>query len=121
MECPRCQHPHFVKNGHINAKQHSKCKDCDYQWTENHRYTGRPVAEKAFAVFLYCQWNVKVYYTDNSHAYESVLPKDKVVQTKAETNAIERNNCRMHHGFGRFKRKSIIVSKSLEIVNLTGA
>ena len=54
MECPRCQHPHFVKNGHINEKQCYKCKDCDYQWTENHTYTGRPLAEKALAVFLYC-------------------------------------------------------------------
>ncbi len=32
---------------------------------------------------------------------------------------IERNNCRMRHWFGRFKRKSIIVSKSLEMVNIT--
>ncbi len=54
MSCPRCQHPHFVKNGHINGKQRYKCKDCGYQWTENHIYTGRPPAEKALAVFLYC-------------------------------------------------------------------
>ena len=51
---PRCQHPHFVKNGHINEKQHYTCKKCPYQWTENHTYTGRPLAEKALAVFLYC-------------------------------------------------------------------
>ena len=25
------------------------------------------------------KWNVKVYYTNNSYAYEPVLPKDKVV------------------------------------------
>ena len=54
MSCPRCQHEHFVKNGHVNKKQRSKCKACDYQWTENHAYRGRPLAEKAFAVFLYC-------------------------------------------------------------------
>ena len=67
------------------------------------------------------KWNVKVYYTDNYEAYASVLPKDKLVQTKKETHRIERNNCRMRHWFGRFKRKSIIVSKSLEMVNLTVA
>ena len=33
----------------------------------------------------------------------------------------ERNNCRMRHWFGRFKRKSIIVSKSVEMVNVTVA
>ncbi|MYB96084.1 IS1 family transposase [Candidatus Poribacteria bacterium] len=32
---------------------------------------------------------------------------------------IERNNYLMRHGFGRFKRKSIIVSKSVERVDLT--
>ena len=48
-------------------------------------------------------------------------PKDKLVQTKKETHRIERNNCRMRHWFGRFKRKSIIVSKSVEMVNVTVA
>ena len=60
-----------------------------------------------------------VYYTDNYQVYESVLPKNKLVQMKEETHGIARNNCRMRHGFGHFKRKSIIVSKSLEMVNLT--
>ena len=54
MTCPRCQHPHFVKNGFSNQKQRYKCKDCHYQWTEKHTYRGRPLAEKALAVFLYC-------------------------------------------------------------------
>ena len=54
MSCPRCQHSHFVKNGHVNEKQRYKCKDCNYQWTENHKRRGRPLAEKALAVFLYC-------------------------------------------------------------------
>ena len=50
-----------------------------------------------------------------------MIPKDKLVQTKKETHRIERNNCQMRHWFGRFKRKSIIVSKSVEMVNLTVA
>ena len=54
MSCPKCQHSHFVKNGFINEKQRYKCKDCAYQWTENRTYRGRPLAEKALAVFLYC-------------------------------------------------------------------
>ena len=57
---------------------------------------------------------------DNDYqAYASLIPREKLVQTKAETHAIERNDCRMHHRFGRFKRKSIIVSKSLEMVDIT--
>ncbi len=63
--------------------------------------------------------NVKMYYTDKWQVYESILPASKHVQTKAETHRIERNNCLMRHWFGRFKRKSIIVSKSVEMVNLT--
>ena len=66
------------------------------------------------------KWSVRVYYTDDWQVYRSVIPSERLVQTKAETHGIERNNCRMRHWFGRFKRKSIIVSKSVEMVNLTG-
>ena len=62
---------------------------------------------------------VKTYWTDDWEVSKSVLPASKLIQTKAETHRIERNNCRMRHGFGRFKRKSIIVSKSVEMVDLT--
>ena len=67
------------------------------------------------------QWDVKVYYTDKWATYASVIPQDKLVQRKATTHDIERNHCRQRHWFGRFKRKSIIVSKSKEMVDLTVA
>ena len=41
--------------------------------------------------------------------------------SKAHTDAIERNHCRQRHWFGCFKRKSIIVSKSKAMVDLTMA
>lgn len=63
--------------------------------------------------------SVEMYYTDKWHVYDTLLPASKHVQTKKETHGIERNNCRMRHWFGRFKRKSIIVSKSVEMVNQT--
>jgi IS1 family transposase len=50
-----------------------------------------------------------------------VIPSEKLVMSKAHTDAIERNHGRQRHGFGRFKRKSIIVSKSKDIVDLTMA
>ena len=65
------------------------------------------------------KWSLKVIYTDDWQVYRSVIPREKWVQTKAETHRIERNNCLMRHWFGRFKRKSIIVSKSVEMVDLT--
>ena len=81
------------------------------------------------------KWNVRVYYTERGgtddrrsfvppldyKTYASVIPREKLVQTKAETHGIERNNCRMRHWLGRFKPKSIIVSKSVEMLNLTVA
>jgi hypothetical protein len=41
--------------------------------------------------------------------------------SKARTDGIERNHCRQGHWFGRFKRKSIIVSKAKDMVELTMA
>ena len=67
------------------------------------------------------QWDVRLYCTDKWATYASVIPQDKLVQSKATTHDIERNHCRQRHWFGRFKRKSIIVSKSKEMVDLTMA
>jgi insertion element IS1 protein InsB len=67
------------------------------------------------------QWDVKLYCTDRWATYTSVIPQDKLVQSKATTHSIERNHGRQRHWFGRFKRKSIIVSKSKEMVDLTMA
>ncbi len=65
--------------------------------------------------------NVTLYYTDKWEAYASVLPADKLTMDKGLTHEIERNNCRNRHWFGRFKRRSIVVSKSVEMVDLTMA
>jgi insertion element IS1 protein InsB len=67
------------------------------------------------------QWEVRFYHTDRWGTYTSVLPQDKLVQRKAGTHRIERNHCRQRHWFGRFRRKSLIVSKSQEMVDLTMA
>jgi insertion element IS1 protein InsB len=66
-------------------------------------------------------WDVKLYCTAPWATYASVIPPDKLVQSKATTHAIERNHGRQRHWFGRFKRKSIIISKSKEMVDLTMA
>ena len=39
--------------------------------------------------------------------------------SKVHTDAIERNHSRQRHWFGRFKRKSIMVSKAKAMVDLT--
>ena len=67
------------------------------------------------------KWEVTFYYTDKWEAYASVFPTDKLIMNKGLTHKIERNNCQNRHWFGRFKRKSIVVSKSEEMVDLTMA
>ena len=44
-----------------------------------------------------------------------------LLQSKSQTVFIERNNGRQRHWFARFRRKSIAVSKTLEMVDLTMA
>lgn len=48
-----------------------------------------------------------------------MLPKGALIQSKAETVALERNNGRQRHWLARFRRKSLVVSKSKEMVDLT--
>jgi insertion element IS1 protein InsB len=64
------------------------------------------------------QWDVQLYCPDKWATSASVIPQEKLVQSKATPHDIERNHCRQRHWFGRFKRKAIIVSKSQEMVDL---
>lgn len=67
------------------------------------------------------RWPVTFYCTDHLHVYAAVFPPEKLVMSKAYTDGIERDHCRNRHWFGRFKRRSIVVSKSQEMVDLTMA
>ena len=65
------------------------------------------------------KWDVHVYCTDNWESYAQVIPKEKLIQSKSETDCIERNNCQQRHWFARFHRKTIAFSRSPEMVDLT--
>jgi insertion element IS1 protein InsB len=67
------------------------------------------------------QWDVHLYCTDKWAPYASVIPQNKPAQSTATTHDIERNHGCKRHWFGRFKRKSIILSKSQEMADLTMA
>jgi insertion element IS1 protein InsB len=67
------------------------------------------------------QWNVQIYCTDEYQVYSAIIPERRLVMSKRETRGIERNHTPNRHWFARFKRKSIVVSKSLEMVDLTMA
>ena len=65
------------------------------------------------------QWDVAFFCADDLAAYAKILPKEKLVQSKALTIGIEQNNGRQRHWFCRFRRKTIAVSRSKEMVDLT--
>ncbi len=59
------------------------------------------------------------YYTDNWEAFTKVLPKDRHVVGKRHTVTIEQNNSNTRHHLGRMTRKTKIVSKTKQMVDLT--
>jgi len=65
------------------------------------------------------KWNVEIYFTDNWKPYSELILKKLLIQTKKETHNIERNDFRQRHWFARFRRKTYVVSCSLEMVDLT--
>jgi insertion element IS1 protein InsB len=68
---------------------------------------------------------VTVYCTDDWAAYEKGIEKNcpaaHHVVSKSETVGIERNNSDNRHWFGRFHRRTKIVSKSSQMIDLTMA
>ncbi len=63
--------------------------------------------------------NVTIYFADGWESYAELIPPEKLIQTKAETHGIERNNFRQRHWCGRFRRKTCMVSRCLLMIDLT--
>jgi IS1 family transposase len=64
-------------------------------------------------------WNVDIYFSDNWYVYADLIPTELLVQTKTQTHLIESNNMPQRHWFARFRRKTCVVSRSLEMIELT--
>jgi insertion element IS1 protein InsB len=62
---------------------------------------------------------VRVFFADNWETYAELIPHELLVQTKAQTHGVERNNFRQRHWCGRFRRKAYVVSRSLRMIDLT--
>lgn len=67
------------------------------------------------------RWNILVYFTDHWKAYSECIPEHLLIQTKAQTYRIEQNNGRQRHWFARFRRKSVVVSRTLAMLEATMA
>jgi len=65
------------------------------------------------------KWNVSVFFADGWQAYSDIIPSESLIQTKSETHLIESNNMPQRHWFARFRRKTVCVSRSKEMVDLT--
>jgi insertion element IS1 protein InsB len=63
-------------------------------------------------------WKVLFYHTDGLESYAAVLAEDRHYQGKDETDAVERNNSRQRHWLARFRRKTCVVSRKQENVDL---
>jgi len=53
------------------------------------------------------------------HSYAELMPPGLLIQSKSETHLIESNNMPQRHWFGRFRRKTCIVSRGKRMVGLT--
>jgi insertion element IS1 protein InsB len=62
---------------------------------------------------------VNHFYTDDWAAYRQVIPPEKLTQGKKYTVGIEQNNSNVRHYLGRMTRKTKVVSKSIEMVNIS--
>jgi len=62
---------------------------------------------------------VSIFFADHWESYAELIPPELLVQTKSQTHGIERNNFRQRHWFGRFRRKTCIVSRCKIMVDLT--
>ena len=67
------------------------------------------------------QGDVKRYNTAHWAPSAALIPQGKRVQSRATTPTLECNHCRQRYWCGRCKRKSILVSKSKAMVDLTSA
>jgi IS1 family transposase len=50
-------------------------------------------------------WNARFYFADGYQAYAELIPRELLVQSKAETHLIESNNMPQRHWFARFRRE----------------
>jgi len=59
------------------------------------------------------------FYTDNWDAFANVLPPERHIIGKAHTIAIEQDNSNTRHYLGRFTRRTKVVSKKDEMVDMS--
>jgi insertion element IS1 protein InsB len=65
------------------------------------------------------RWRTRLYCTDDYAVYDVLLPIGQRYAGKDETHGIERDNARQRHWLARFRRRSIVVSKTKRMVDVS--
>ena len=63
------------------------------------------------------RWGVRLYCADGWEAYAELIPQGQLYVGKEETHGIERDHARQRHWSARFRRRSIVVSKAVRMVD----
>ena len=64
-------------------------------------------------------WQARLYCADDYAVYEVLLPVGQLYAGKDQTHGIERDNARQRHWLARFRRRSIVVSKTKRMVDVS--
>ena len=62
------------------------------------------------------RWSPRLYCADDWAAYAELIPQGRLFVGKEETHGIERDHARQRHWLARFRRRSIVVSKAVRMV-----
>jgi insertion element IS1 protein InsB len=65
------------------------------------------------------RWRTRLYCTDDYAVYDVLLPLGQRYAGKDETHGIKRDNARQRHWLARFRRRSIVVSKTKRMVDVS--
>ena len=61
----------------------------------------------------------KLFYTDKWKVYKEIIPENKLIQSKKYTYNIEQNNSNVRHYLARMTRRTKVVSKSIEMIDIS--
>lgn len=65
------------------------------------------------------RWRTRLYRTDAYAPYDVLLLVGQHYTDKDETHGVERDNARQRHWLARFRRRSIVVSKTKRMVDVS--
>ena len=65
------------------------------------------------------RFKAHLYCADDYAVYKVLLPVGRLYAGKDETHGIERDHARQRHWLARFRRRSIVVSKAIRMVDVS--